>query len=114
MEKMINSENEILNMLGLARRAGELIIGQDDVFAQIRKGKKLFILLANNASKIIQRKVVTVSERNNLTYIALQNTGRKIIGERLGIKEVQIAALPADGGLAKKILILYDRSDVDE
>lgn len=108
------NDNEILNMLGLARRAGELIIGQDDVFAQIKKGKDLFILLANNASKIIQKKVITVSERSNLMYITLQNTGRKVIGDRLGIKEVQIVALPVQCGFAKKILILYDRSEVDE
>lgn len=111
---MLNSISQLLNTLGLARRAGRLIIGQDHVFAQIRKKTSLLIILVNDSSKSVQRSVNSAVEREEAKLIILKNTDRETLGSSLGINSVQIVALPMQCGFAKKILTLNDRSDADE
>ncbi|NLV82536.1 MAG: hypothetical protein GXZ18_05995 [Synergistaceae bacterium] len=111
---MLDNITQLLNTLGLARRSGRLIIGQDHVFAQMKKNEDLLILLVNNSSKSVQRSVSAAVERKEAKLIILKNTDRETLGSNLGINSVQIVALPKQSGFAKKIIILNDRSDADE
>ena len=110
---MSNNLDKILELLGLARRANRLIIGQDDVFRQLNKNI-LLILLTSDPSKSVQNKIITKAKTNKHIVVTLQDIDREKMGISLGIRQVQVVALPLSDGFAKKILILNDRSDVDE
>ena len=105
---MSQSKNEeLMNILGLSRRAGILLIGQDHVFAAGRHNEKLVVIVTSDCSA--KPKV----ERGEAVLLKLDDTDRTVLGSHLGVGSAQVVALP-QGGLAKKVLAIYDRSDADE
>lgn len=103
----------MLNTLGMARKAGKLIIGQDRVFSESKR-KHLVAILTNDCSASVLRDAKACSERGDIQYITFESVDRYELGRRIGINAAQIVALPMGDGFAGKILSLYDRSDADE
>ncbi len=111
---MPQSKNEsIMNILGLCRRAGILLIGQDHVFSAGRQNGQLVIIVTQDCSANVLRSVRPKVERGEAVLLTLENTDRATLGSHLGVGSAQIVAIP-QGGLAKKVLAIYDRSDADE
>lgn len=105
----------VLNLLGLARRAGKLIIGQDKVLAAAKSGVPMLVVAANDISAAVMRSLRPHEKKGAVTMLQVKEADRAELGARLGISSTQITALSEQDGLAKKILIIFnDGSDADE
>lgn len=104
---------ELMNILGLSRRAGILLIGQDHVLAPGKHDGKLVVVVASDCSAAVLRSLKSRVERGKAVLLRLDDTDRTALGSHLGVGSAQVVALP-QGGLAKKVLAIYDRSDADE
>lgn len=104
-----------MDAFGMARRAGALIIGQDDVFNALRKKTKLAVFATEDCSSSVLRKLDSVAERGEAAIYRLSGVDRNGLGGSIGLVQAQIAALPLENGFAKKIITLVeDRSGADE
>jgi predicted RNA-binding protein YlxR (DUF448 family)/ribosomal protein L30E len=90
---------EIKSTLGLARRAGELIVGQDRVLEGLSSGLNLFVLLASDYSPTLKRAL----DAKNAEAHVLSGISRSELGQLLGLRQAQIAALPVRSGFAGKL-----------
>ena len=91
--------DEIKSTLSLARRAGELVIGQDRVLDALSDGQALFVVLSCDHSETLMRSLV----RKGSTPRVMTEVSRLELGRLLGLRQAQIAALPAQSGFAKKL-----------
>lgn len=92
-----------LSLLGLARRAGKLLLGSDAVREAARRGGCLLILLASDLSPRTVRTIRAAAEGKNIKILLLRTTMDEIgcaIGKRTGVLAIN------DIGFAKKLLAL--------
>ncbi|MEG1824295.1 MAG: hypothetical protein RRY12_07330 [Cloacibacillus sp.] len=107
--------DKALDMMSMARRAGELIIGQDKIFDAIKSGGRLAVFVTEDCSQNVMRTLNAAEARGSIKILNIKDTDRALLGQRLGISAAQAAALPEESGFAKKICFLIeDRSDADE
>ena len=113
---MSDPNKRVLSMLSLARRAGDLTIGQDKIFDALRTGSKLAVFVTEDCSENVMRRLTAASERGEAEIFRLSGTDRTFLGKNLGLNSAQAAALPAESGFVKKIisLLIEERSDADE
>ena len=52
-----NQTKRALGMLGLAMKAGKVVIGTEQVIAYLKKGKLLLVLVSGNASEGTKKKI---------------------------------------------------------
>ena len=90
---------EIKGTLGLARRAGELIVGQDRVLDSLSAGQNLFVLLTRDHSETLKRAI----DAKAVDVHVLAGVSRLELGQLLGLRQAQIVALPVRSGFAEKI-----------
>lgn len=93
----INAGLKVRSILGLSRKSGQLIIGQDNIE---RERRKVFVLTASDSSEAVRefaRKHDNIHLDMNIEELS------RIIGLRGG---VQIVALPVNSGFARKIISL--------
>lgn len=109
---MINAK--LMSTLGMARKAGHLIIGQDKVFAGMKLKTQLLVLLSCDSSSNVQKNVAFAAENGRVKMIVMEDIGRTDLGACLGIASAQVVALELSDGFADKILQLYDRGVADE
>lgn len=108
-------ERKVLDMLGMARRAGALLVGQDKVLPALKSGEALAVFVTDDCSVNVSRHIEAAAERGDAEIFLLEGTGRTELGASLGVTAAQIAALPVKSGFVKKIYTLtYDRSDANE
>jgi len=93
-----NSETKALSLLGMARRAGALMVGQDRVFAAMRDGG-LFIVASADCSQSVLRKALS----SNCETLVAPNFSRESLGTAVGVMNAQIVALPVGSGFVKKL-----------
>ena len=106
---------KVLDMLGMARRAGTLLVGQDKVLPAIKRTGVLAVFLTNDCSENVLRHAESAAARGSAEIFLLDKTSRIELGAYIGTASAQIAALPAESGFAKKIYTLTcERSDADE
>lgn len=106
---------KVLDMLGMARRAGALIVGQDNVLPALKRSGVLAVFVTRDCSGNVSRHVESAAARGSAKIFLLEDTSRSELGASIGTASAQIAALPAESGFAKKIYTLtYERSDADE
>lgn len=114
-EHLDERTDQALNLLGLARRAGKLFIGQDQVLEAAKTGNGLLVMTSNDVSAAVLRSLKPHEKKGTAVRITFTNIDRTVFGGRLGIQSAQIAALSSRDGFAKKILNIFnDRSDADE
>ena len=92
----------ILSLLGLARRARELVMGQDRVFAALRAGKKLCAIASEDCSQNVLRKARSAM----CDVIVIPGLSRESLGAAVGIGGAMIVALPCESGFTRKIVDL--------
>ena len=98
------SENinlKIKSVLGLARKAGALLIGSERI--ENAGDKKILVILAENSSEGVKK--FAASRENILLDMTI-----KELSEVSGLRDsVQILGLPLNSGFAKKIINLYKK-----
>lgn len=106
---------QIFNLLGLARRAGKLLVGQDKVLSAAKSGAALLVVTSNDLAAAVERSLKPHAERGFVTKIVIADYDRAALGTRLGVSSAQIVALPKEDGLSRKILNIFnDGSDAYE
>lgn len=99
------SKRNFLDKIGLSRRAGLAIIGQDRVRAAILEGKgPLMLFLASDASPAVKRRIVASSERRGDKHIQMQTVSRWELGAALGLASAQILGLPLASRFTETLL----------
>jgi ribosomal protein L7Ae-like RNA K-turn-binding protein len=93
------SARKILSLLGLARRARELVTGQDRVFAALKAGQKLCAIASEDCSPNVLRKARSAK----CGIIVIPGLSRESLGSAVGIGGAQIVALPSGSGFMRKI-----------
>jgi ribosomal protein L7Ae-like RNA K-turn-binding protein len=88
-----------MSLLGMARRARELVIGQDRVFAAMKNGCRLFIVTSEDCSSNVLRKI----RSSNCDMLVARGHSRESLGSAVGVANAQIVALPLGSGFVKKL-----------
>ena len=95
----MNKEIQILNLLGLAQRAGKVISGEDLVVKSIQERKAHLVFLAHDAGPNLTKKIVDKSQTyhidRNSQFSALQ------LSTAIG-RDRKVLAL-VDAGFSKKM-----------
>ena len=89
----------ILSLLGLARRARELVIGQDRVFGALKAGRKLCAIASEDCSQNVMRKARAAMRG----VIVIPGLSGESLGAAVGINSAKIVALPSESGFTRKI-----------
>jgi ribosomal protein L7Ae-like RNA K-turn-binding protein len=106
MTELPENIGRALALLGMARRANELIIGQDRVLRALSSGRRLFMVAAADCSQNVLRK----TGRLHCARIA-SGLSRESLGMAVGVGKTQIVALPAGSGFVKKLEELLTRGE---
>lgn len=95
----MNNTQKILNLLGIAKRAGKLITGEERVVEAIRKKTPSLVLYASDAGNSTKKKINDKSQYYQIFCTAFST---KIeIAQALGAPRTVIAVM--DAGFGKKI-----------
>lgn len=92
----------ILHMLGLARKAGKLEIGEEPVGALCRARHARLVLLAGNAAPNTYRRAAHFGEAGNVLHVSLPHS-KEELGFYFGRGSVAIMAL-SDAGMAASLM----------
>ncbi len=87
-----NNMQKILNLLGLAQRAGRLISGEDLVVEAIQKGQAKLVFLAHDAAANLTKKITDKSKTYQVEVVTAFST----------------LELSAAVGKARKVLVVTD------
>ena len=88
-----------LSLLGMARRARALMVGQDSVFAAMRDGGGIFIIVSADCSPNVIRK----ASSSNCETLVVESFSRESLGAAVGVINAKIVALPGGSGFVKKL-----------
>ncbi len=95
--------DKLLHLLGIARRAGRLSLGNDPAIESLRKGQTHLILLASDLSPRTAGGVEFAANEEGVAAVRTKATMDEIsmaLGKRTGVVAVN------DAGFAKKLLAL--------
>ena len=98
MQPSIEAE-QALSLLGMARKARALIVGQDEVFAAMRGGGEFFIIASADCSPNVMRKATSPK----CETLVAESFSRESLGAAIGVMNAQIVALPLGSGFVKKL-----------
>ena len=100
------NEDKVLNLLGLAQRAGKLSSGDFIVEKAMKKKTPKLVLLAGDCADNNQKKYIQFAEAY---HIPLRKVGSKeTLGTAIG-KEVRVVVAVEDDGFAKALLKEIDQ-----
>ena len=94
-------KNEDLTVLGLARRAGKLVIGAEESRRAIRQGVARVVVLAEDAAEGQRAKVVATARGAGIPVVLASS--RSTLGASIGKGRVTAVAV-TDRGLGSKIV----------
>lgn len=108
-QNMPNREiDKALSLLGMARRAGAVEVGQDRVLGALKISRQL-VVATGDCSPVVLRKVANLSvKRESVCYI-LEEVTREELGRALGVTSAQVAALPFKSGFVNKLAELLQQ-----
>ncbi len=98
-------EKKILSLLGLCRRVGKLISGQEKVESGIRDGKALLVVIASDASGNTKKRFQDKSSFYEVPCYSIFT--KEEIGQAIGYEERAVLAV-TDEGFADKIMQLFE------
>lgn len=103
-------EEKILGAMGLARRAGKLVVGAEMCEEAIRDGRAVISFLSSNMSENSEKKLMAALRASNSPYITLKST-KEELADRFGKKSFAVALAITDTGFAK---IVYKALGISE
>lgn len=95
--------NKMLSLLGLAKKAGRLAVGNDAVTESIRSGRARLIIISNDAAGNTVRRFF--NRKGNLQLIMIPFT-KEEIGEAIGYKACAAAAI-CDRGFTEAFMKMF-------
>ena len=98
-----------LNLLGLARRGGNLAMGEEPVSDVCQQHKARVVFLANDAGDTICRRAARMAENGNSPLVTLP-WSKAELGSALGRSTCALIAL-TDQGLASTVLSRLAQND---
>lgn len=93
--------NKILNLIGIARRAGKVSIGHDASVTDLKSGKAKLCLLSSSASQRLKDEMAHLCEMFSSEIIVSAYTMEEL-GASLGTKSIAVLTVN-DEGFAKRI-----------
>lgn len=94
---MINY-NKILNLLGISKRAGKIVTGEDLILKAIKNNEIKLLFIASDAGKNTAKKFKDKTNYYQIPSITIFNKDE--LGEAVGMPRVMIGI--ADDGFARK------------
>jgi len=91
-----------LSLLGMARRAGILIIGQDSVKSSLSHRDKLFLLFPEDALHRSSKTFLSLT-KNADNYAVLEGVSIEQLAHAIGVNRAVVVALPEHSGFVLKI-----------
>ena len=74
---MINVQNRVNGLLGLATKAGKISFGMQAVEESIEKNNASLVIIANDIAEASSKKIVKVCKEKGIDYIFFRNDRRK-------------------------------------
>lgn len=96
-------ENKLLNLLGIARRAGHVIIGFDAVKAALTDTRAQLVLLAADRSAKTEKELRYAAQNSPCPIVAI-NADKIQIAHALGMQKPVAVAATDDRGFAAAML----------
>lgn len=90
----------IYKLIGLCMKAGRLLSGHEQILDAMRKGKGIFLIVAEDSSERTRKEYVELAERKNIFHILWGE--KEKLGQAVG-KEVRTALLIMDKGFSQAI-----------
>jgi len=103
------TDARILNLLGLARRGGNLAMGEEPVSDVCQQHKARVVFLAEDAGDTICRRAARMAESGNAPLVTLPWTKAEV-GTQLGRASCALLAL-TDQGLASTVISRLAETD---
>ena len=94
-----NKQQQVLNLLGLAQRAGRLISGEELVVDAIRKGQVKLVFLAQDAGPNLTKKITDKSKTYQVEVVTAFSTLELSIAVGKSRKVLAVT----DAGFTKKM-----------
>ncbi|MFC4651543.1 YlxQ-related RNA-binding protein [Lactococcus nasutitermitis] len=95
----MDKQQQLLNLLGLAKRAGKIISGEELVVKAIKNGQAKLVFVASDASANLIKKITDKSSYYEVTLA--QNFSEIELSNAIGTHRKVIAI--ADNGFTKKM-----------
>ncbi len=90
--------SELFALLGLARKAGELLVGQDRVLEQLDRGR-LMVIFSEDRSETLERSI----RAKGVSVAVLAGVCRSELGHAIGLQGTQVVAIAESSGFARKV-----------
>lgn len=105
----MENEEKLLNLLGLAMRAGKLVTGEEGVLKEIRGQKAKLVLIASDAGSSTTKRIQDKSKYYEINYFA--GFSQATLSHAIGRSRTIIAVM--DAGFAKKMQELIQSKQVN-
>ena len=96
-------QNKVLNLLGIARRAGHIAIGFDAVKALVTDGRAQFIVLAADRSAKTEKELRYAAQGSSCP-IRVIDADKEALAHALGLQKPVAVAATDDRGFAAAML----------
>lgn len=107
---MNNNRQQLLNLLGLARRAGKLVTGEGLVLDAIRKGKVNLVFFAQDGGASTLKKFTNKTTSYGVPFST--SLTRQEIANATGMARSLVAV--ADRGFAKKMQMYLEKEEENQ
>ena len=101
---------KFLGMLGLARRAGKVIIGTSEVCLSMPRGKTRLVIVSDEASAATKKKLTTKCDFYGIKRITV-SVGISELGRRLGKTYTPACVAVTDEGFAAQLFKLAESTE---
>lgn len=96
-------QNKVLNLLGIARRAGHIAIGFDAVKALVVSGRAQFVVLAADRSPKTEKELRYAAQESSCPIRAI-DADKEALAHALGLQKPVAVAATDDRGFAAAML----------
>lgn len=100
----MDKKQQVINLTGLAKRAGKIITGEELVVKSIQQGKAVLVFLASDASSNLTKKII--DKTNYYETPVSQFFTEMELSQAIGQNRKVVAIV--DGGFAKKMESLME------
>lgn len=97
------SKKDILNLLGICKKSGNIVFGKEPIKNAIYNKKSIIVVLAEDAGRSLRDYLLGLCKRENVVTIVLKEINKKQLGRSIGKSEISAVGV-TDRILSNKIL----------